>query len=91
MIIRSQDKKGIVVLENVDTIWVVDANLVAYNGTIDSSTVIARYSTEQKAIKVLDMICNRACTEHYEKVVPEQCETIYGIVFDAPQDDEVEE
>ena len=61
MLIRSQDKKDIYILENISRIgackvygkdetgWIVELN---------HSNPIGEYSTEEKAIKVLDMICN---------------------------------
>ena len=51
--------------------------------------LIGTYSTEEKAIKVLDMICAFATDKYYEKVVTEQCGCIGGVVFDMPQDSEV--
>ena len=57
MIIRSQDKKGFVNLENIDTVCMNDEfDIYAFNGT--SKSFIGEYSTEEKAIKVLDMIQN---------------------------------
>ena len=57
MIIRSQDKKGFVNLENIDTVCMNDEfSIYAFNDK--SKSFIGTYSTEEKAIKVLDMIQN---------------------------------
>lgn len=89
MIIRSQDKKLIVNMDNIDTLEVVGVNIRYFNGGSETAGRIATYSTEEKAIKVLDMICNFANEKHYEKIVTEQCGCIGGVVFDMPQDREV--
>lgn len=53
MLIRSQDNKTIINLDNVEGISVstLDSSAVIWCG----SRLIAEYSTEEKAIKVLDM------------------------------------
>ncbi len=51
MIIRSQDKKKILNFEHIRKIS-IDANMIM----ADDVFVIGTYSTEEKAIKVLDMI-----------------------------------
>ena len=58
MIIRSQDKKLIVNMDNIDTLEVVGVNIRYFNGGSETAGRIATYSTEEKAIKVLDMIQN---------------------------------
>lgn len=86
MIIRSQDKKSIT----------TDLNLYIVHISIfkpefweikNSMGEIATYSTEEKAIKVLDMICNFADEKHFEKIM--MCDCIGGVVFNMPQDSEV--
>lgn len=93
MIIRSQDKKGIVNLNNIDTICIeknhCGCDVVCFNGIREFCSKIGEYSTEEKAIKVLDMICNFADDKHYETVVAEMCGGIDGVVFQMPQDCEV--
>ena len=84
MIIRSQDKKKIFNLEQIRKIDCETNSVRA-----DDVSVMGTYSTEEKAIKVLDMICNFANEKHYEKIVTEQCGCIGGVVFDMPQDSEV--
>ena len=90
MIIRSQNKKAIVNLNMIDTIEERD-NQIRYfsGGGMETVGLLGQYSTEEKAIKVLDMICNFANEKHYEKVVTEQCGCIGGVVFEMPQDSEV--
>ena len=56
MIIRSQDKKSIVNINNVDTITINECRIQYYNGVSDSRGFLGSYSAEEKAIKVLDMI-----------------------------------
>lgn len=56
MLIRSQDKKTIVNMSNIDTIEVYGCQMRYYCGGIDTVGLLGQYSTEEKAIKVLDMI-----------------------------------
>lgn len=79
MIIRSQDKHGFVNLGNIDTVCMdAEWNIYAFNGKANS--LIGTYSTEEKAIKVLDMIAqNYVESEKY----------IIRRVFEMPQDSEV--
>lgn len=74
MIIRSQDKKKLFNLEQIRKIDCETNSVMA-----DDVSVMGIYSTEEKAIKVLDMICdacrNMAFTD--------------GVVFQMPQDSEV--
>ncbi len=59
MIIRTQDKKGIVNLNNIDTIDTHDKQVRYFSGGgIETMGLLGTYSTEEKAIKVLDMIEN---------------------------------
>ena len=59
MLIRSQDKKMIINTDNLDAICIGNKNAIsAYSGDISTRSTIAIYSTEEKAIKVLDMIQN---------------------------------
>lgn len=85
MIIRSQDKKKIVNFDICHLSITTDHCIVATNGVVSYpsemlSGVIGEYSTEDKAIKVLDMIedaCrNVAFTD--------------GVVFRMPADEDVE-
>lgn len=93
MIIRSQNKKGIVNLSNIDTICIepnpCGCDVICFNGAEESRSKIGEYSTEEKAIKVLDMICA-------EYQYAEECKhTGVGsappeFVFQMPSDEEVE-
>lgn len=86
MIIRSQDKKGFVNLENIDTVCMNDEfDIYAFNGT--SKSFIGEYSTEEKAIKVLDMICN-FYAEHLEELKYDEAPFV-RVFFSMPQDSEV--
>ena len=73
MIIRSQDKKKLFNLEQIRKIDCETNSVMA-----DDVSVIGTYSTEEKAIKVLDMIQQEFCD--------------YGEtgVFNMPSDEEVE-
>ena len=65
MIIRSQDKKAIANFDNMDSICIernhCGCDVVGYNGTLESCVKLGKYSTEGKAIKVLDMIQEKYC------------------------------
>ena len=81
MIIRSQDRRGLVNLENIDTVCIsTEWEIVTFNGNVKSFW--GTYSTEEKAIKVLDMIC-RAYEYFRGGNVYEHS------VFQMPQDSEV--
>ena len=90
MIIRSQNKKCIVNLDNIMEIAVHDKKVVC-SGSYSCVGLLAIYSTEEKAIKVLDMIQNK----YFEHMTLEQNGTIMGIlekpkVFQMPADEDVE-
>ncbi len=59
MIIRSQDKTKIFNFEQIRRINCDNGMIV-----VDNTALIGEYTTEEKAIKVLDMIM-----EHYDKVM----------------------
>ena len=93
MIIRSQDKKKIVNFDVCHLSITADHCIVATNGVVSYpsemlSGVIGEYSTEGKAIKVLDMIedaymrCNR---EH----IMGNFAFVQNKLFEMPQDSEV--
>ena len=87
MLIRSQKKTLMVNMDNVASICANNGNVVVdyVNSEHDS---IANYSTEEKAIKVLDMIQNsyQYCEEcKYTGVGASQPE----FVFQMPQESEV--
>ena len=87
MIIRSQSKLGMVNICNIDTISIGnELEILAWNGR--EKSYLGKYSTKEKGIKVLDMIC-----EQYQ--YNEECKyTGIGVsqpefVFQMPQDSEV--
>lgn len=83
MIIRSQNKKGIVNMNNIDTIDVFDMQVRYFSGGgIDTMGILGTYSAEEKALKVLDMI-QSAYTDGNEWLC------VAGKVFQMPQDSEV--
>lgn len=88
MIIRSQDKTKIINFNTTCEIYKqgFEIWLNTYNGI----SKIGTYSTEEKAIKVLDMICEHATELHFSTIVPDGCGEIYGNVFQMPSDEEVE-
>lgn len=81
MWIRSQDKEN---LADANDIGIIDIQ----NGVVQiyvNDQIYAVYSTKEKALKVLDMI---------QKLIKEQIrlhnDWQIGVVFQMPQDDEVE-
>ena len=87
MLIRSQDKKRIATDLNLEILheswdsneWEIVNNAVGVIGT---------YSTEEKAIKVLDMIEDAYCKSFEEQKDNYQGHR-YDLVFQMPQDEEV--
>lgn len=101
MLIRSQDKKLLSQLSNIEIVErhkrtkygekVATGYAVYLIGESNTELFIGVYSTEEKAIKVLDMICEEY--QHNERCRA-RCEedgTIPLYVFQMPQDSEVEE
>ena len=91
MIIRSQDKKSIVNMDNIDTIDIRENLIRAFNGGNDMGINIGKYSTEEKAIKVLDMIQD-VYTQY--GTLEDGLGNIHGVFnipkcFQMPQDSEV--
>ena len=96
MIIRSQNKKGIINFNNIDTIGIepnhCGYDVAAYNGTRESCVKLGEYSTKEKAVKVLDMICeqyvrNQALyidRENNARVIPQNS------IFQMPADEDAE-
>ena len=60
MLIRSQNKEWFVNLDQINTISIEihedRAYILSYQGTVDTATRLAEYSTKDRAVKVLDMI-----------------------------------
>ena len=97
MLIRSQDKESIRNFNLISDVVISKYNnhfeLVAcypYFGNNDCGfSTIGEYSTMEKAIKVLDDICSFANGLHFEKIATDKCGRLDGVVFQMPQDDEV--
>ena len=88
MLIRSQDKKRIVNIDTCHLIGTVSGIGEALRISIDGM-IIGDYSTEEKAIKVLDMICDRFQNVWDVENGFISGGTYFGSVFKMPQDDEV--
>ena len=93
MWIRSQCKTTLIEVKNIST---DDGVILHYNGD-ETYTILGEYSTEEKAIKVLDMIQDRICGIEYTHLASliksgSKFVTIdaSGTVFQMPQDSEVE-
>lgn len=82
MLIRSQDKRSLLNLDNVTDLSVVSGNeIIAYYVTNEEYQRIGKYSDEAKAIKVLDMI-----QEFYNRY---KYDVEMSDTFQMPQDEEV--
>ena len=92
MIIRSQNKKGIINFNNIDTIGIepnhCGYDVAAYNGTRESCVKLGEYSTKEKAIKVLDIIQSAYNTIETMKI--DKCAWRDNHYFQMPSDEEVE-
>ena len=83
MLIRSQDKRAII---NLDNVSVIQTGIISESNEIyifrpheTTGRLVAKYATREKAMKVLDMICVRFSAG---------CITAYDpSVFYMPQDD----
>ena len=87
MIIRTQLKRSIVNICNIDTITIENcSDILAWNGR--EKSYLGEYSTEEKVIKGLDMICeNYQNCKMCESGLKQIAETEF--VFQMPQDSEV--
>jgi hypothetical protein len=90
MIIRSQSKTQLINFNNIKSIAVGSENCI-YANELGWHTVIGEYSTEEKAIKVLDMIAfNYAFEQTIKNNQGTGCQvTLEPFVFQMPQDSEV--
>lgn len=86
MLIRSQKRGTIVILENLKNLYIDGNNRIMY----DSENYLGIYSTLEKSIKVLDMIQNEYLNEEYDDF---ECGIRIHIkenkVFQMPLDEEV--
>ena len=86
-LIRSQDKRH---LANNIELDICENEYTKLFEIYNKGVVIAEYSTEEKAIKVLDMICGEVWEPFYANTIDENEVAIYkNIVFNMPQDNEV--
>jgi len=90
MIIRSQDKRIIANLDNCMRIEVIECDGYFAIGSYESTRYarLGHYSTEEKAIKVLDMI-QSAYSKSFEEERNNYIGHRYNVVFQMPQDSEV--
>ena len=87
MIIRSQDKKYITNDMNLSIVLSLFVEPMCYE-IRNSKWCIGVYSTEEKAIKVLDMIQD-SYTKSFQKVQRLYGLEMYRVVFPMPSDEEV--
>lgn len=83
MIIRSQNKKNIANMNCIDTITIIGEEIRYFYGSENGFGILGYYSTEEKAIKVLDMI-----QKEYIRANDAYSGSL-NIVFQMPQDSEV--
>nr|DAZ39958.1 MAG TPA: hypothetical protein [Caudoviricetes sp.] len=90
MLIRSQDKRMIVNFENICTVSAFpekdSEDIYVEDGT--GSLMVGRYSTKEKAMKVLDMIQEAYCK--FMSVKNDDAWSGKESVFYMPEDSEVE-
>ena len=90
MIIRSQDKKSITTDLNLEILEPYNKKSGSWDIVSNTSGTIAKYSTEEKAIKVLDMICEKYKEPIVRANYTNEESLIYSnSVFQMPQDSEV--
>jgi len=92
MFIRSQNKKALINLGNATQIYIDDDNIVGvdFNNSLEDEyggyTDIGTYSTEEKAIKVLDRIESTYAAHQQKYIRP--VEYRFNI-FNMPQEEEI--
>lgn len=93
MLIRSQDKEKIIILQNVGSISIriISENGYAIDAIFTGKTgeTIAHYFSKEKAIKVLDMIQVTYMNLDYSRFLGNEKIEYYENVFVMPQDEEV--
>lgn len=95
MFVRSQNRRTLINLE-YSSLYINRNNLI-FATQFGEPIHIGTYSTEEKALKVLDMIVKRtqSCTKLIKTIRPatlhafEPYESISEVVIQMPQDDEV--
>lgn len=88
MLIRSQDKRILINMNNVSSIEVGDDRLRIFANNGDAIYDIGEYSTEAKVIKVLDMIQEAYCK--FMSVKNDDAWSGKESVFYMPEDSEAE-
>lgn len=76
MLIRSQDKRILINMNNVSSIEVGDDRLRIFANNGDAIYDIGEYSTEAKVIKVLDMIQEAYVNGHIDYQMPADSEVV---------------
>ena len=87
MLIRSQDKKRITTDLNLEIFVNEDRNEYVIGNITRGG--LGTYSTEEKAIKVLNMICSACDVIEYAKFRGSSKESFCSPIFEMPQDEEV--
>ena len=88
MLIRSQDKRSTTTDLNLEIFVNEDRNEYVIGNITRGG--LGTYSTEEKAIKVLDMICEKYKCPDFQNRIGENEVAIYKhIVFQMPQDEKV--
>ena len=92
MLIRSQNKKELINLNNVACININDKKMVAWFPEVDNRNVLncnlGEYETEEKTMKVLDMIQSAYENLQYYRYTKDHIISMYS-VFEMPQDQEL--
>lgn len=91
MLIRSQNKNKLVNLDNITWTSVYENCIVISNAPVERDDLlnIGEYSTNEKSLKVLDMIQENIKKVEIAKIGGLNCHEIEWI-FQMPQDDEVQ-
>lgn len=95
MLIRSQDKKSFINMNTVSQLYVDDDDNITAdfnNSDDDGFEIIGQYSSEAKAIKVLDMIQAEYIKVRISLDKQGYIEEVFNLpkVFQMPSDEEVE-
>lgn len=76
MLIRSQDKRILINMDNVSSLEVGDDGLRLFADDGETIYDIGEYSTESKVIKVLDMIQEAYVNGHIDYQIPDDREVV---------------
>ena len=76
MLIRSQNKRILINMNNVSSLEVSDNELRIFADNGEAIYDIGEYSTKAKAIKVLDMIQEAYVNGHIDYQMPEDSEVV---------------